>query len=117
MLNVALAYSRAGNQQRFDDALEHVHKVHESLETQGVKRSFFLMQEAAHQALAGNHEASLDYLDRAISQGLITTTKITRQWPALSPLEGDPKFEAIQARMIKHLNSERQKLGLEPVST
>ena len=117
MLDVALAYSRAGNQQRFDDALEHVRTVHESLKTQGVKRPFFLMSEAAHQALAGNIEASLDYLDRAISQGLITTTKITRQWPALSPLEGNPQFEAIQARMIEHLNNERQKLGLDPVST
>ncbi len=75
------------------------------------------MNEAAHQALAGNQEASLDSLDRAISQGLITTTKITRQWPALSPLEGNPQFEAIQTRMIEHLNNERQKLGLEPVSS
>jgi hypothetical protein len=75
------------------------------------------MNVAAHQALAGDTEASLDYLKRAISQGLITTTKITRQWPALSPLEGNPQFEAIQARMIEHLNNERQKLGLDPVST
>ncbi len=92
MLNVALAYSRAGNQQRFDDALEQVRTVHESLKAQGVKRSIFLMNEAAHQALAGDLEVSLDYLNRAISQGLITTTKITRWWPALSPLEGDPKI-------------------------
>ena len=28
-----------------------------------------------------------------------------------------PQFEALQARMIKHLNNERQKLGLDPVST
>jgi TolB-like protein len=117
MLDVALAYSRAGNQQRFDDALEHVRKVHENFKIQGVKSSFFLMNEAAYQALAGDIEASLDYLNRAISQGLITTTKITRQWPALSPLEGNPQFEAIQARMIEHLNNERQKLGLDPVST
>ncbi len=117
MLDVALAYTRTGNQQRFDEALEHVRTVHEKLKTQGVKRAVFLMNEAAHQALAGDIEASLDYLNRAISQGLITTTKITRQWPALSPLEGNPQFEAIQARMIEHLNNERQKLGLEPVSS
>jgi tetratricopeptide (TPR) repeat protein len=117
MLDVALAYSRAGNQQRFDEALEHVRTVHESLIAQGATRALFLITEAAHQALSGDLEASLDYLDRAISQGLITTTQITREWPALSPLEGNPQFEAIQARMIEHLNSEREKLGLEPVST
>jgi len=117
MLDVALAYSRAGNQQRFDDALEHVRTVHERLKSQGVKGSVFFMTEAVHQTLAGDIEAGLDYLNRAISQGYITTTKITREWPALSTLEGNPQFEAIQARMIEHLNNERQKLGLEPVST
>jgi len=116
MLDVALAYSRAGNQQRFDDALEHVRKVHESLKAQGVNRALFFMHEAVNQALAGDLETSMEYLDRAISQGLITSTQITREWPALSPLEGSPKFEAIQVRMIEHLNSEREKLGLEPVS-
>ena len=117
MLDVALAYSRAGNQQRFDDALEHVRTVHESLEAQGVNKSIFYLNQARHQALAGDLAASLVYLDHAISSGHIATTKITRQWPALSPLEGDPQFEAIQARMIEHLNNERQKLGLEPVSS
>ena len=117
MLDVALAYSRAGNQRRFDDALAHVSKVHESLIAQGVQISIFFMCEAARQALAGDLASSMDYLDRAISQGLTTSTPITRQWPMLSPLEGDPRFEAIQARMIEHLNSERKKLGLEPVSS
>ena len=117
MIDVALAYSRVGNQQRFDDALQHVRTTHENLKSQGAKISIFQMNEAAYQALAGDIEASLDYLNRAISQGLITTTKITREWPALSPLEGNPQFEAIQDRMIEHLNNERQKLGLDPVST
>jgi len=117
MLDVALAYSRAGNQKQFDKALAHVRTVHEDLKSQGVKLSIFLMNEAAYQALAGDIEASLDYLNRAISQGLITTTKITREWPAFSPMEGNPQFEAIQDRMIEHLNNERQKLGLDPVST
>jgi TolB-like protein len=117
MLDVALAYSRAGNQQHFNEALEHVSKVHESLKVQGVKMDYLYMNEAARQSLSGNLDASLDYLDRAISMGFITTAKITLGWPALASLEGHPKFEAIQAGMIEHLNNERQKLGLEPVST
>ena len=31
-------------------------------------------------------------------------------------LDENPEYEAMQARMIEHLNRERQKLGLEPVS-
>jgi hypothetical protein len=30
-------------------------------------------------------------------------------------LQGDPEYEAIQARMIEAVNVERAKLGLEPI--
>ncbi len=117
MLDVALAYSRAGNQQRFNEALDLAATVHENLKNQGVKRTFFLMNESSRQSLAGNQEGSLDYLDRDISGGLSTASRITQRWPYLEPLEGNPRFEAIQARMIEHLNRERVQLGLEPVTT
>jgi len=116
MLDVALAYSRAGQQENFDDAIERVRTVHEDLKSQGVSNSFFFLQEAAHQALAGDLKASLNYLDQSITLGLITTSRITLANPALEPLEGDPRYEAIQARMIEHLNREREKLGLERVT-
>jgi len=117
MIDVALAYSRAGNQQKFDQAMAQVRRVHERLLAQGVNNATFFMNEAAYLTLAGDREGSLDYLDRAIKQGLITTTRISQAWPYLAPLEGDPRYQAIQARMLEHLNSERKKLGLEPVST
>jgi hypothetical protein len=75
------------------------------------------MNQAAYLALAGDRKGSMDYLERAIKNGLTTTARITREWPYLAPLEGDPRFETIQAYMIEHLNSERAKLGLEPVTT
>jgi len=116
MLDVALAYSRAGNQERFDDALQRVRKVHERLIAEGIDNFFFDLSEASHQALSGNLESSLGFLDRAVSGGLVTGSRIAMEWPMLAPLEGDPRFEAIQARMIEHLNSEREKLGLEPAT-
>jgi hypothetical protein len=48
---------------------------------------------------------------------LITSARISFEYPALKPLEGDPQYEALQTRMIDRLNAEREKLGLEPVST
>ena len=116
MLDVALAYSRAGNQERFDDAMQRVFVVHEELKTQGVNNSNFFMNEASRLALAGELDSSLEFLDRAITLGKITTTRMTIGWPALEPLEGDPRYEAIQTRMVKHLNDERLKLGLEPAA-
>jgi TolB-like protein/tetratricopeptide (TPR) repeat protein len=116
MLDVALAYSRTGNQQRFGEAMNMVLAVHDELKSLGVDNMDFSMHEASYQALEGNLQASLEYLDRAITQGFITTTRISETWPWLAPLEGDPRFEAIQTRMIEHLNTERAALGLDPVS-
>ncbi len=116
MLDVALAYSRAGNQERFEDAMQRVKATHQDLMAQGVNNSIFFMSEAAYLALAGDFGASMDYLDRAVTAGVITGKRIAFDWPALAPLEGDPRFEAIQSRMIEHVNSERQKLGLEPAT-
>ena len=116
MLDVALAYSRAGNQERFEDAMQRVLIVHEELKTLGVNNSLFFMNEASRLALAGELDSSLDFLERAITLGQITTTRMTIGWPALEPLEGDPRYEEIQTRMVQHLNDEREKLGLEPAT-
>ena len=115
MLDVALAYARVGNQQRFEDALARVGRVSQDLQEQGIQNSIFFMSEASHQALGGNLDASLEWLDRAISDGYISTMRIVQEWPYLEPLEGDPRYEAIQSRMLEHLNAERAELGLDPV--
>ena len=115
MLDVALAYFRVGNPQRFEDALQRVERVSLDLQEQGIDAPIFFMSEAAHQALAGNLDASLDWLDRAISRGFVSSGRIVEDWPYMEPLEGDPRYEEIQARMIEHLNAERAALGLEPV--
>ncbi len=117
MLEVALAYSRAGNQERFDEAMQRVDEAHEALKAQRVNNSFFFMNEAAYLALAGELDSSMDYLDKAITLGFVTHTRVSFFWPTLERLEGDPRYEAIQLRMIEHINRERQALGLEPVST
>ncbi|MGH8035842.1 MAG: hypothetical protein ACREO9_11495, partial [Lysobacterales bacterium] len=117
MLDVALAYSRAGNQERFNEAMQHAKETHQSLIAQGVNNSVFFMSEAARLALAGDLNASMEFLDRAVAGGAVTYKRMALEWPELAPLEGDPRFEAIQARMIEHVNRERQKLGLEPVKT
>jgi len=118
MLDVALAYSRTGNEERFNDAQKRIARVHADLSAQAVNNPMFFMSEASYHAMAGDPEAGLEFLDRAISRGFISVTpRITREWPYLSSLEGDPRFEAIQKRMIEHLNAERAELGLKPVST
>ena len=115
MNDVALAYRRTGNQAKFDDALLRVREAHDSLARQGVSGTGFLTNEAVWYALAKDRERALDYLAQAIDGGRIWGRRIAMTFPAFSDLEGDPEFEAIQNRMIEHLNRERSALGLEPV--
>ena len=116
MLQVALAYSRAGQQTQFEKAMSLYLENQEFLEAAGVKNKAFYMSAAVYYSMAGDLESSLDYLERAASLGETGPSRIVMAWPALEPLEGDPRFEAIQARMTEHLNSERAKLGLEPAT-
>jgi hypothetical protein len=73
--------------------------------------------EAVYATMLGDYETAIDRLGDAVDQGLIVGGKFTHGWRALAPLEGNPEFEAIQARMIEHLNAERAELGLGPVPT
>jgi hypothetical protein len=116
MLDVALAYSRMGKQQRFDEAIDQIRVVHEDLKAQGVNNQLFFMSEASYQAMAGDLEASLDYLNQALDRGLVATNRIVDSWPYLEPLEGEQRFEELQSLMIEKVTAEREKLGLEPAA-
>jgi TolB-like protein len=117
MADIALAYRRAGNQARFDEAMAALGAACERTLAQGMQGSEFLMVVAAYHAMAGDSRESLRWLGRAIDGGLIVSTRISREYPYFRELDGQPEYEAIQQRMIEHLNRERAQLGLEPVST
>jgi len=59
----------------------------------------------------------VEWLAQAIDGGFIASNKISREYPYFRELDGNPEYEAIQARMIDHLNRERAQLGLEPITT
>ncbi len=117
MNDVALAYARSGDEAAFNQAMSIVRTTHQQLIAQGVKNERFWINEAVFYALNGDYTTALVNLSRAIDAGLITSTRISFEIPALKPLEGDPEYEAVQAHMIDHLNRERVQLGLEPIST
>jgi hypothetical protein len=114
---VALAYRQTGNQAKFDDAMQRVRRAHDSLTQQGLSNPDYWLNEAAWFAMAGRNEEALELLAAAIDGGRILSARIAEAMPYFRELEGDPVYEAIQARMVEHLNRERQQLGLEPVST
>ena len=116
MAEIALAYRRAGRQDRFSEAMTRLRNAHDSLIEQGMANPRFWVYEAAYYALADNSAEALQHLAAAIDQGFIASPRITDDLPFFIDLEGDPEYEAIQARMVEHLNAERAALGLDPVT-
>jgi tetratricopeptide (TPR) repeat protein len=116
MADVALAYRRAGNQARFDEAMAALNVASQQTLAQGMRGGQFLLVLAAYHAMAGNNAEALQWLAQAIDGGLVTSSRISKEYPYFRELDGNPEYEAIQARMIEHLNRERSQLGLEPVS-
>jgi hypothetical protein len=113
MIEIALAYRRAGDEDRFGDAMARIRIAHDSLLAQGLSHPNFWISEASYHALAGNMSATLELLAAAVDGGFIASPRITNDYPVFNDLEGDPEYEAIQARMAEHLKAERAELGLD----
>ena len=116
MLDVAYAYSSTGNEERFSDAMARYRRAMDAGIAMGVQGNFLNLVEAVYFTLAGDPQAALAQLDQGVSDGLVIAGKLADAWAAFRTLEGDPEYEAIQARMFEHLNKERNELGLEPMA-
>jgi len=115
MADIALAYQRAGNEARFNEALLLLDAANQQSLSQGIVSNRLFIMLAAQHAMDGDTEQALTRLAKAIDGGLITSGKISKEYPYFKELDGDPRYEAIQARMIDHLNRERAQLGLDPI--
>ncbi len=115
MLDIAYAYGSVGNQERFDDAMSRSRTALDSLSELGFKNQFLTFSNAIYYTMAGDRKTALTLISAAVDNGWLSGTKLAHGWAALKVLEGEPEFEAIQLRMVNHLNAERLELGLEPV--
>ena len=74
-------------------------------------------QEARYYAVAGDQDKAIEQLGIAADKGQIgLTLRIAQTDPVFEPLEGDPRYEAIQERIAQYLNEQRAQLGLEPIT-
>lgn len=115
LLDIAWAFGKTGHAERFDEAMAQSRKAIDQQRALGYRFPFLHIDEAVYQVMAGDPQQSLEHIALAVDEGLTISAGITRVSPALRIFEGDEEFEAIQQRMIDHLNGERAQLGLEPV--
>jgi TolB-like protein/Tfp pilus assembly protein PilF len=116
MLDIAYAYSHVGNEERFEDAMQRSRASLDELAELGFTNSYLDFIGAVYATMAGDHPTAINLLTSAIDRGYFSAGKLSNGWQALAVLEGDPEYEALQARMMDHVNRERSELGLEPMS-
>jgi tetratricopeptide (TPR) repeat protein len=113
---IAYAYQRTGNDEMFQDALRRFAAALDYQRQIGASNRTFTFAEAMYAVLAGDHDTAHLKLARAIEGGVSFDPDLTNTWPMFAALEDDPGFQATMKRMLDHLNSERAKLGLGPVT-
>jgi tetratricopeptide (TPR) repeat protein len=115
MLNMAQAFSKSRNKERALDALKRVRRAHDISIREGIVSRYFMLQEARYYLQMGEQEDAIDRLEQAANINTTVAVPLVDIWPEFESMQGHPRFEAIQARMIESLNRERVNLGLDPV--
>ena len=115
MVEVAFAYFREGNMQRFNEALLLVEQALSNLSEQGIDNWVFMLEHAKYLALSGQQNNAIDQLEAAVDRGLRVYDPAADYMLMFKPLVGDPRFAAVQTAILDKINVDRQALGLEPV--
>jgi TolB-like protein/predicted negative regulator of RcsB-dependent stress response len=116
LAHIAQAYRHVGNESKFRAALSLMKFSLDHQREQGAENIYINFSEALYHQLAGDEEQALHMLARAVDAGWVSNHRIAKQWPAFRELEAHPEYQAIQQRMVEHLNRERLSLDLDPVS-
>jgi TolB-like protein/Tfp pilus assembly protein PilF len=114
LLDLAWAFGHTGNSDRFDEAMARSRESIDQQKALGYRFPFLYMNEAVYHVMAGDQQQSLEYIALAVDGNIALAVRLTRISPALRIFNGDPEFEALQQRVVDHMNSERAELGLEP---
>jgi len=112
MVSVALAYSRTGNTERFDEAMRFVDQHDSSLARQGIDNAFFSFSLAIYHALNDDIDVAFEHLRSAADGRVVIVGDPVTEVPAFAALAGDPRLAEIEATMLATVNSDRELLGL-----
>ena len=112
MTDVALAYSRIGNQDRFNEAMFFIEQHMTKLDEQGIDNLFYSANRAADYALLGDADAAIEHLQQAASGGWTTSGVPSVVVPALASLADDPRYQEVEVTILNNMNRDREIVGL-----
>lgn len=110
------ACQRLGNAEKFDEAMLQFKVALDYQRRNSANNHWFTFAEAVYAVLAGDHDEALTKLALSFEGGANPGPQMSKAWQMFEPPEGDPRYETIVNAMVDHVNSERAKLGLEPMA-
>jgi TolB-like protein len=114
MVEIAIAYRRAGKMEKFDQAMQHVELAMNFISEQGLDNIAFKMSKVRQLALLDERDAAFAELEQAIAGGIQYYGHL-RDDPAYESLREDPRLLAVQETMTANINTDRVALGLDPI--
>ena len=116
MTDVALAYSRTGNQDRFDEAMHFIEQHTARLDEHGIDNIFLSVNRAMDHALVEDFDAAIAYLQDAAGRGWTSQGVLGEVQPALAVLADDPRYQEIEVALLANMNRNREIVGLPPLN-
>jgi tetratricopeptide (TPR) repeat protein len=116
MDEVALAYSRVGNQDRFNEAMLFIDRHAARLDEQGIDNLYYSASRAIDNALRGDADVAIEYLQQAASRGWTTSGVPADVFPAFVVLADDPRYQELEIVMLNNMNRDREIVGLPPLN-
>ena len=116
MTDVALAYSRSGNQGRFDEAMRFIEQHATRLDENRIDNIFLSYQRANDFALLGDADAAIEHLQDAASRGWSSQGVLSEVAPALAVLADDPRYQEVEVVLLNNMNRDREIVGLPPLN-
>ena len=114
MAALAYAYRETGNRDRFEQALGLYGDAIQRIEEAGINNWVQQLDRVRYFTLAGEIDSALAELERSIDNGYRGWIPAAGFEPALQDLVGNPRFDALEARLVDLTDAERAAVGLPP---
>jgi len=115
LLYVAWACRALERDDCYADAMQLLRTQNDQENEAGIAWPIFWLMDAQYWMLANDPEKAIAQLEKLADWPWVVAPRIARMYPLFEPLEGDPRYEAIQSRLLDHLNGERIKAGMTPI--
>jgi TolB-like protein len=115
LVDLAWAYQQLGNSEKYGEMISRADAVNDRLLSIGAGHPEFLHRRAYLELVRGDVELALDFLEQADAKNWTTPYRLSTVKPAYVALDGNPRYEALLAKWIAHVNAERTKLNMSPI--